>query len=311
MIQKGATEAALSLIENERNGSIIDKSLVKSTVELYGKMGLGTNDVYEKDLEAALLDATRVHYNQKRSEWMTNSTPEYMIKAENSYKEEKARVAEYLQSSSETKILKVLDEEVLEKVETELLEKEASGCLALLQNDKSEDLQRMFRLFSRLNDDGLQPIARIVRDFFASKGNDLVKARQARIDAGEKGVKNDDPKFVRALVELHGKFLTTVREVFNGNALFQKALKDAFVDTVNADIGQHTNAELISTYADRILKSGEKLSESEAERSLEQIVQLFTYIHEKDLFAEIYRNQLAKRYVLLLMPAWPSQQQKG
>ena len=40
--------------------------------------------------------------------------------------------------------------EILEKPKEVLLENESSWCHALLLNDKSEDLQRMFRLFSRL-----------------------------------------------------------------------------------------------------------------------------------------------------------------
>ena len=57
-----------------------------------------------------------------------------------------------------------------------------------------------------------------------------------------------------------------------------------------------SNAELMSTFCDRVLKSGgEKLSETEVEQSLDRIVQLFSFLTDKDLFAEIYRNQLAKR----------------
>jgi cullin 1 len=65
---------------------------------------------------------------------------------------------------------------------------------------------------------------------------------------------------------------------------------------VNNDVGTFSNAELMSTFCDRILKSGgEKLSETEVEQSLDRIVQLFSFLTDKDLFAEIYRNQLAKR----------------
>ena len=44
-----------------------------------------------------------------------------------------------------------------------LLEKEGSGCRVLLANDKSDDLSRMYRLFSRLPK-GLEPMAEIIRD---------------------------------------------------------------------------------------------------------------------------------------------------
>jgi len=101
---------------------------------------------------------------------------------------------------------------------------------------------------------------------------------------------------VKSIIELHEKYLGVVKKDFSGHSLFQKALKDAFVEIVNKNVGQFTNAELMSTFCDRILKSGgEKLSEAEVEESLDRIVQLFSYLTDKDLFAEIYRNQLAKR----------------
>jgi cullin 1 len=288
------TSAILGLINDEREGKIINESLVKSIVELYENMGMGSLDAYNADLEEALLSSTREFYAKKREDWINDSTPDYLIKAEEALEKEKARVASYLNSCTEPKILKVVEEEILEKVESVLLEKESSGCRALLQNDKSEDLQRMFRLFSRL-DNGLNPIASIVEDFIASMGDEIINRRQARLDGGEKD-NNDDPKFVKALITHHEKYLGVIKKDFSGHSLFQKALKDAFVEVVNKNVGQFTNAELMSTFCDRILKSGgEKLSEAEVEESLDKIVQLFSYLTDKDMFAEIYRNQLAKR----------------
>lgn len=293
-MKRDTTTAILDLINEEREGKFIDKSLIKNIVELYESMGMGTLDAYNADLEEALLTATREYYAKKRDFWINDSTPEYLIKAEEALNEERNRVADYLNSSSESKILKVVEEEILEKVEMVLLEKETSGCRALLQNDKSEDLQRMFRLFSRL-ENGLNPMASIVQSFISTMGDDIINRRQARLDGGEKD-KNDDPRFVKALIALHEKYLGVVKKDFSGHSLFQKALKDAFVEVVNKNVGQYTNAELMSTFCDRILKSGgEKLSESEVEETLDRIVQIFSYLTDKDMFAEIYRNQLAKR----------------
>lgn len=297
------TAAILSLIQEERDGKIIDKSLVKSIVELYEHMGMSSLEAYNADLEVALLESTREYYARKRQDWINDSTPDYLIKAEDALLAESRRVSDYLNPNSEENLLKVVEEELLETVETTLLEKETSGCRALLQNDKSEDLQRMYRLFSRLESNngngtstaGLQPIAAIVQDFITQQGIDVVQRRQARLDDGEKD-KNDDPKFVKSLMDLHEKYLGVVRRDFAGHSYFQKALKDAFCEIINRNVGQFTNAELMSTFCDRILKSGgEKLNESEVEENLDRIVQLFSYLTDKDLFAEIYRNQLAKR----------------
>ncbi|GKY92196.1 hypothetical protein MPSEU_000190800 [Mayamaea pseudoterrestris] len=289
------TTAVLGLINDERDGKIVDKTLIKNIIELYENMGMGTLEAYVADVEDPLLLNTREFYQKKREDWINSSTPEYLIKAEVALEEEIERVNAYLNSSTESKLLRVVEEELLERVEADLLEKESSGCRALLQNDKSEDLQRMFRLFSRL-ENGLDPIAQIFKDVITDMGEDVISRREARlIDGGEKD-KNDDPKFIKSMIELHEKYMGVVKKDFAGHALFQKALKDAFVEVMNKNVGLYTNAELMSTYCDRILKSGgEKLGESEVEENLDRIVQLFSYLADKDLFAEIYRNQLAKR----------------
>jgi len=293
-VNEDASGAVLGLIREEREGKLVDKSLIKSIVELYESMGMGILDAYVNDLESKLLADTREYYSTKRDEWINDSTPDYLLKAEASLKNERTRVVEYLNSETESRILNVVEEELLERVETQLLEKESSGCRALLKNDKSDDLQRMFRLFKRL-DNGLNPIATIVQAFITDMGMELVQRRQARLDGGEKD-KNDDPKFVKALIDLHDKYLDVVKREFDGHSLFQKALKDAFTETVNKNVGRFTNAELMSTHCDRILRSGgEKLSELEIEQNVNKIVQLFSYLNDKDLFGEIYRNQLAKR----------------
>ena len=295
-VKVDATRAIRHLIDQERDGEIVDKALIKNIVELYESMGMGNLESYTTDLEGPLLDSTREYYAMKRQKWIAeDSTPDYLIKAERVLNEERSRIMEYLNLASESKLLRVCEEEILEKVEDNLLSKEGSGCKVLLANDKVDDLKRMFRLFSRL-EKGLKPIADIVQDFISAMGNECIMKRQARLDGGEKD-RNDDPEFVKSLLTLHDKYLGVIKNVFSGHSLFQKALKDAFVDIVNKKVGQYTNAELMSTFCDRVLKSGggEKLSEKDVGDSLERVVQLFSYLTDKDLFAEIYRNQLAKR----------------
>ena len=294
-VKDNSTSAIISLIDEEREGEIIEKTLVKSIVELYESMGMGDLNSYTNDLEQPLLDATRSYYGRKREDWIAkDSTPDYLIKVEKALNEEKVRVVEYLNPASEPKLRRVVEDEILQKVQMNLLEKEGSGCRVLLANDKSEDLQRMFQLFSRL-ENGLQPMATIVENFITAQGNACIDKRQARLDSGEKD-KNDDPEFVKSLIDLHEKYLGVIREVFASHHLFQKALKNSFEEIINNDVGQFSNAELMSTFCDRVLKSGgQKLSETEVEQSLDRIVQLFSFLTDKDLFAEIYRNQLAKR----------------
>lgn len=221
------TKAILTLIDEEREGEIIDKTLVKSIVELYEAMGMSSLDAYTADLEVPLLESTREYYVKKRDEWIVqDSTPDYLIKTEKALGDEKARVADYLNSASETKIQRVLEEELLEKVQMQLMEKEGSGCRVLLANDKLGDLRRMFNLFSRL-EKGLPPLADMVEKFITSMGHEIIDKRKARLET-EKD-KNDDPKFVKSLIELHEKYLGVIKSEFSGHSLFQKADRKSVV----------------------------------------------------------------------------------
>ena len=80
----------------------------------------------------------------------------------------------YLHASSETKLLKEVEKEVLAKYEMRLLEKEHSGCAVLLRDDKTEDLARAFRLFKRVPG-GLPPVADIFKKHVEKEGVSLVK----------------------------------------------------------------------------------------------------------------------------------------
>ena len=73
-------------------------------------------------METPLLDATRSFYALKSQEWIvTDSTPEYLIKTKRALEEERVRMGEYLHPYSESKLLRVCLEELLEKVEMVLL----------------------------------------------------------------------------------------------------------------------------------------------------------------------------------------------
>uniref|UniRef100_I2CQT5 Cullin 1 n=2 Tax=Nannochloropsis gaditana TaxID=72520 RepID=I2CQT5_NANGC len=295
VVKPDVVQAMLAMINLEREGQVIDRALIKSCVEIFETMG-EQKECYKEDLEETLLSDTREYYAKKSQGWIeTDSTPAYLLKAEAALEEEKARVANYLNAETEEKLLKVVIEELLEKQETTLLEREGSGCAMLLTNDKYEDLSRMYRLFSRVSS-GLLPMAKIVQAHIERMGNEVINQREARIhEEGEKDT-NQDPNFVKALLSLHDKFVGVVNAQFEKNSLFHKALKEAFVEFVNKDVGKFKNADLLSSFCDRILKKGgEKLGDAEVENHLEKVVNLFTYLTDKDLFAEIYRNQLAKR----------------
>ncbi|XP_048440514.1 cullin-1 isoform X6 [Pyrus x bretschneideri] len=267
-------DAVISLIDQEREGEQIDRALLKNVLDIFVEIGMGQMDHYENDFEADMLKDTAAYYSRKASNWiLEDSCPDYMLKAEECLKREKDRVSHYLHSSSEPKLLEKVQHELLFVYATQLLEKEHSGCHALLRDDKH----------------------------VTAEGTALVK--QAEVAASNKKAEKKDvvglqeQVFVRKVIELHDKYIAYVNECFQNHTLFHKALKEAFEIFCNKGVAGSSSAELLATFCDNILKKGgsEKLSDEAIEETLEKVVKLLAYISDKDLFAEFYRKKLVRR----------------
>nr|CAB3463929.1 unnamed protein product [Digitaria exilis] len=281
--------------------ALIDRALLKNVLDIFVEIGLGQMECYENDFEDFLLKDTTEYYSVKAQSWiLEDSCPDYMIKAEECLKREKERVGHYLHISSEQKLLEKVQNELLAQYATPLLEKEHSGCSALLRDDKVEDLSRMYRLFSKINR-GLEPISNMFKMHVTNEGTALVK--QAEDSASNKKPEKKDmvgmqeQVFVWKIIELHDKYVAYVTDCFQGHTLFHKALKEAFEVFCNKGVSGSSSAELLATFCDNILKKGcsEKLSDEAIEDALEKVVRLLAYISDKDLFAEFYRKKLARR----------------
>ena len=58
-VKADVTAAIVDLINIERNGGVVDKALIKSSVEIYELMGMNSLDAYVSDFETQLLAATQ------------------------------------------------------------------------------------------------------------------------------------------------------------------------------------------------------------------------------------------------------------
>ncbi|KAG8389452.1 hypothetical protein BUALT_Bualt02G0230900 [Buddleja alternifolia] len=288
----------LRQIDQEREGQLIDRALLKNVVDIFVEIGMEQMDFYQNDFEDAVLNDTAAYYSRKASNWIVeDSCPEYMLKVEECLKKEKERVSHYLHSSSETKLLEKVQNELLVVNTNQLLEKEHSGCRVLLRDEKVEDLSRMYRLFHKIPK-GLEHVANMFKQHVTSEGKILVQqAEDAATNKAEKAGGAHEQTFVRKVIELHDKYFEYVTDCFSNNTLFHKALKEAFEVFCNKTVAGSSSAELLASFCDDVLKKGgsEKLSEEAIEETLDKVVKLLVYISDKDLFAEFYRKKLSRR----------------
>ncbi|KAK9758085.1 hypothetical protein RND81_01G205800 [Saponaria officinalis] len=292
-----AKDAILALIHVEREGGQIDRALLKNALSIYIDLG---SEHYVDDFEIPMLLDTEAYYSRKAASWiLEDSCPEYLTKSEECLKREKDRVTHYLHATTEEKLLEKVQHEVLWVFENQLLEKENSGCRALLRDDKVEDLSRMYRLYSKVAK-GLEPIGKIIKQHITDEGTALVQlAEDAASSKAENAAAGGsyEQVFIRKVIELHDKFMSYVIECFGSHTIFHKALKEAFEAFLNKGVAGSSSAELLATFCDNILKKGgsEKLSDDAIEDSLDKAVKLLAYVSDKDLFAEFYRKKLSRR----------------
>ncbi|KAM6541004.1 hypothetical protein CsatB_005451 [Cannabis sativa] len=297
-VNSKARDAVVALIDKEREGEQIDRALLKNVIDIFVEIGMGHMESYELDFEGPMLLDSGAYYSRKASYWiLEDSCPDYMLKAEECLKRERDRVSNYLHSSSEPKLVEKVQHELLVVYATQLLEKEHSGCRALLRDDKVEDLSRMYRLYHKIQK-GLEPVANVFKQHITSEGTALVQqAEDACTNQAASGASAQEQVLVRKIIELHDKFMEYVNDCFLNHTLFHKALKEAFEVFCNKTVAGTSSAELLAAFCDNILKKGgsEKLSDEAIEDTLEKVVKLLAYISDKDLFAEFYRKKLARR----------------
>lgn len=205
-----------------------------------------------------------------------------------------------------------LNDTLLVHHQRELLEKEGTGLRALLKSHAEADLFRLYALYSAIPS-SLPPIAHMLQAHIVEQGMSLLAQSSSAPPAGGGDVaaggaaaaaaaaSSSAPKssYIEELMRMHALYFELVRSAFNGHTTFQKALKDAFEAILNNRThygGGATAAELLATYADDVLrKGGLQLESAQLDKTLDAIVRLFSYLVDKDLFAEFYRKQLATR----------------
>ncbi|KAL6049859.1 Cullin-3A isoform A [Balamuthia mandrillaris] len=277
----------LGLVEKERRGEVINRSLVKSITQMLIDLGVNSRNVYEEDFERHFLETSADFYRIESQEFISsNSASDYMRKVSIRINEEMDRVAHYLDSSTEPKIKDVVETELIAAHMKTLIEMEGSGCISMLKDNKFEDLQRMYNLFSRVSN-GLSFMKDKISNFVRETGKALVNDPE----------KNENPNlYVQALLDLKEKYDRLLTGAFLNDKNFQHALNQAFEFFINLN---NKSPEFISLFIDEKLKKGLKgVSEEEVEVILDKVMMLFRYIQEKDVFEKYYKQHLAKRLLL-------------
>lgn len=275
----------LENIAAERRGEQVDRILLKHTVNMLVELGVQGKNVYRESFEDQFLDHTRKFYQDESVQYISQNTcSDYLKKAEKRIREEKTRVENYLHETTMEKIQELCDEEWILAHYKTLIHMENSGCSWMFEHDKVQDLERMFCLFTRVPQT-LKEVQRVMMDCICESGRDILSDPE----------KVKDPvSFISAILHLKHKYDQFVRESFKESRDFQMSLKQAFESFLNKDT---RTAQYLSLFVDDMFRKGLKgmSSDVEIDASLEQVVTVFRFLQDKDVFENFYKQHLARR----------------
>ncbi|KAI9808920.1 MAG: Cullin-3 [Pycnora praestabilis] len=317
----------LDQIQMEREGDIIDKTLIRSCA--YMLEGLYETEDEQEDtklyltsFEPEFLDASRMFYQHEGESLLRGSDAGTFCRhARMRINEEQDRCRSTLSPLTAPKIKLVLEEQLIKKNIHDVIEMEGSGVKYMLDNDRYNELELIYDLLARV-DEKKDELRRAMQKRVVQSGTDINSAamtastapqpppesrsetsgdKEERGKAESKGPPLNQQtvaalQWVDDVLRLKVKYETIWRTSFDSDQGLQTTITRSFTDFINAF---PRSAEYISLFLDDNLKKGLKgKTENEVDAVLEKAITLIRYIQDKDMFERYYKKHLSRRLLM-------------
>lgn len=304
----------LTIIKQDRDGECVDHTLLSNVLKSYlsisttqlnswnnqkDQKGLDPKDsnvkydLYQEGFETDFIDETELYYTIESTSFLsTNGVCDYMKQVERRLIEEVKRVDVY--------IPKITLDQLIKKCECVLIDRHKENIRSeftkLLDDDKFDDLKRMYQLLSRV-ENGCEPLRKV---FETHVHKDAI----SKIEQIANAAINDPKLYLDECIKIYRKYSMILTECFNSDVDFGAALDRAFRRCYNdnqvSKISKSNakSPELVAKFTDIVLKKGNKnYEEQETESLLNDVMTIFRYLEDKDVFMNIYSKLLAKRLI--------------
>uniref|UniRef100_A0A4W2F1B6 Cullin-4B n=1 Tax=Bos indicus x Bos taurus TaxID=30522 RepID=A0A4W2F1B6_BOBOX len=264
-VQNKTIDGILLLIERERNGEAIDRSLLRSLLSMLSDL-----QIYQDSFEQRFLEETNRLYAAEGQKLMQErEVPEYLHHVNKRLEEEADRLITYLDQTTQKSLIATVEKQLLGEHLTAILQK---GLNNLLDENRIQDLSLLYQLFSRVRG-GVQVLLQQWIEYIKAFGSTIVINPEK------------DKTMVQELLDFKDKVDHIIDICFLKNEKFINAMKEAFETFINKR--PNKPAELIAKYVDSKLRAGNK-----------EIMIIFRFIYGKDVFEAFYKKDLAKRLLV-------------
>ncbi|KAF1957709.1 Cullin-domain-containing protein [Byssothecium circinans] len=313
-LNKKIVDGACHLIAVDRAGEDLDRDLFSKAIDMFTKM-----EVYTKHFEPRMLELSQTYIK----EWSDaasaeKSLPEYVKSALALMKSEMARVEIFgLYGSTRRDLLTLLEDHLISRKESRLTNQDELADL--LEDNAVQDLEQLYTILER------RKLGVRLRPAFMKWIEDTGTA----IVFNEK----EQEGMVVNLLTLKRQLDTIWIKAFRRNADLGHGLREAFETFMNKTKKSSTTwntdnskpGEMIAKYVDMLLRGGAKAipaqlsrktekaavadeeednedeafdEDTEVNNQLDQVLDLFRFVHGKAVFEAFYKKDLARRLLM-------------
>lgn len=138
---------------------------------------------------------------------------------------------------------------------------------------------------------GYQDLSKSWGDYIYKRGIDLTKNEQT----------HSSKQFIPDLIDHYRLNFKVLNEGFENHDNFNYSFRSSIQEFVNHDQNSSMIAEKLAKYSDDLMRSGTtklNLSQTELDEQMNYIIDIYSYVHGKDVFDSYYKKDLARRLLL-------------
>ncbi|KAL3473128.1 hypothetical protein BJX99DRAFT_249177 [Aspergillus californicus] len=301
-LQPKILQGACDLVAADRSDEdsiVADSSFLRNAIELFHGL-----DVYVSGFEPHLVSDSKDYFTLWAQQESSGYLASYIENSHRLIEREVNRCEQFsFNRTTKQKLCELLDQTLVTEQESVLLNQ--NDVLGLLRSGNQVALKQLYALLER-KDLGFQ-LKGVFSKYIIEEGAAIVF---------------DDEKEAEMVVRLLD-FKKQLDDIWNGsfnrNEDIGHTLREAFETFINKGRKSESTGgtdnpktgEMIAKYVDRLLRGGWRLAptreadnmpltdeDAEINRQLDQVLDLFRFVHGKAVFEAFYKNDLARRLLM-------------
>lgn len=315
----------LDQITLERDGTAIKRGDITTSIKSFVMLGIDLQDlkklnlnVYIQVFEKPFLKRTEEYYRQYSVNYLkTHPVTDYIFEAHTIINREEKGMAMYWDDHTKKPLSETLNTVLIK----EHIEKMEADFVTLLDSRDNNKISALYNLLQR--DFTLLPkLATAYEDYVRRTGEHevsrLIEAHKAAVMSSAPEGANPKklamtamhsfpPKeYIKRLLVVYDTFRVITYDCFDNDVLFTKALDNACRAYINDNefalppgssrSATSKTSEMLAKYSDQLLKKSTK-PEIAADMSIDDIMVVFKFLTDKDVFESHYRRLFAKRLI--------------